>query len=348
MTTEEPFITVIITAYNRKKYIIEAIKSILSCSLSREHYEIIIIINYNDNEINSFSKLNNIKIIVMDGSIGHFYLEALELSRGDVIAFLDDDDIWTNDKLKKIYEVFKNNVNLGYYHNEYAYINEKGEPMNYRRVIEQKKIDTSSSGFLYITKYSRKKSLRNIFRLEADFNMSSICIRKDIFVGRDYQLLDRIYGFIDGVFLFISLLSDYDIIIDNEILTLYRINKDSTTSFNQITKRIMELEKMGSSMIALRDYIENVKNIEIKNILDALNCFIYENLIMIEIFSLSNRRKKVFTNLISLIKIKKSNSNMLKNKIVLMAIASIFSQKLAVNLYGRYKKYIISSSQWHN
>lgn len=340
MENKEIFITVIITSYNRKRYLIDAITSVLSSSLTKKYFEIILVKNYNDNEIDSFCRLNNIKNLKMDGSIGHFYSKAIQCSKGDVISFLDDDDMWIDDKLGKVYEAFKNNNNLGYYHNEYTYINEIGERINYRRVVEKKKHSAMHSASLVIDGNEKKNSLSNLFGMGADFNMSTISIRRAVLGERGYKFLDDIYSFQDGAFFFMSMASDYNILIDSRVLTLYRINNDSVTYFNDGAKRIRELKKMENSMIAVKDYIEKLSNHEYSFLVDAINCFIYENLIMIEIFSLTNRRKKVIIFLIHLITIRKKYTNTLRNKIVAMAIVSIFSQKFSVNLYDRYKKMI--------
>ncbi len=50
---ETPLITVIIVAYKRKEYIIEAIKSALNQTLNKEYYEIIVIKNFIDKNIDT-------------------------------------------------------------------------------------------------------------------------------------------------------------------------------------------------------------------------------------------------------------------------------------------------------
>lgn len=345
MENQGTFITVIITSYNRKKYLIDAVKSVLSTTLERDHFEIILVKNYSDNEIDSFCSLNNIKNLNIEGSIGHFYSKAMDCSKGDIISFLDDDDMWVDDKLRKVYEAFKKNNNLGYYHNEYVYINEMGKRINYRRVVERKRHLLRHSPSLYIDNKKKKNSLLTLFGINADFNMSSISIRKAILGDKGYGLLDYVLSFQDGAFFFMSMASDCDMLIDSRALTLYRINNGSVTHFDDGAKRIRELKKMVNSMIAVKYYIEELGNYEYFFLEDAINCFIYENLIMIEIFSLANRRKKIIEYLIRLITIRKKYTNNLRNKVVLMAIVSIFSQKVSINLYDKLKNIIISENR---
>ena len=54
-------ITVIITAYDRKKFILNAVKSVLNQKMPERNYELIVVKNYNDKTIDSFLDKNGIK-----------------------------------------------------------------------------------------------------------------------------------------------------------------------------------------------------------------------------------------------------------------------------------------------
>ena len=61
-----PFITVIIAAYNRKAFLKEAIASALDQTLPRSKYEIVVIKNFRDKDIDSYPPGGN--LIVMPGN----------------------------------------------------------------------------------------------------------------------------------------------------------------------------------------------------------------------------------------------------------------------------------------
>ncbi|WP_290705506.1 glycosyltransferase, partial [Ferroplasma sp. Type II] len=60
---DNPYISVIIVAYNRKNYIKQAIESVLNQTLNQNLYEIIVVKNFEDMEIDDFINKNNIKNI---------------------------------------------------------------------------------------------------------------------------------------------------------------------------------------------------------------------------------------------------------------------------------------------
>ena len=97
-------ISVVIPTYNRANTIIKAIESVQSQSYSVD--EIIIVDDSSTDDTES--RLRNVK----DDKIRYFFLETnsgaagarnygVSQARNDMIAFLDSDDVWHPDKIKK-------------------------------------------------------------------------------------------------------------------------------------------------------------------------------------------------------------------------------------------------------
>ncbi|MGC9126572.1 MAG: glycosyltransferase, partial [Thermoplasmata archaeon] len=59
----KPYISVIITAHNRKEFLKEAIQSALNQTLERSNYEILVIKNFKDEEIDRIIEQNGIRNI---------------------------------------------------------------------------------------------------------------------------------------------------------------------------------------------------------------------------------------------------------------------------------------------
>ncbi len=123
-----PFISVVITVYNRREFLLNAIESAVNQTLDKKFYEIIVIKNFRDNTIDNYIVKNNvIGVISHNKSFGEKFVEALNIASGDVISFLDDDDLFANNKLEVVYNKFKDHSNLCYYHNDHIQVNEKYE-----------------------------------------------------------------------------------------------------------------------------------------------------------------------------------------------------------------------------
>jgi len=122
MMENNPYISVIITAYNRKEFLLDAFNSALNQTLDRSKYEIIVTKNFRDSKIDSYIKKNGGKLVFFDKpGIGPRIADALKYANGEVICFLEDDDLFTNEKLEYIYNAFLENKNLIYVNNARIY-----------------------------------------------------------------------------------------------------------------------------------------------------------------------------------------------------------------------------------
>ena len=194
---ETPYISVIVTAYNRKDFLLNALKSVVNQTLDKKYYEIIVIKNYTDDMVDNFINKNNVKNIVMDGTIGEFLYAGVNGSNGEILVFLDDDDLFTEDKLVVVFNKFKANNNLCYYHNGHITVND-----------EYKQLDTNVDN--------------NIV-----FNISSISIKRNIL---NIDNLKEIKGNTDD-FMYLSAIESDKIIINGKEKLTYYMRHNSASYF---------------------------------------------------------------------------------------------------------------------
>ena len=187
-----PKVSVIIPSYNRFEFLLEAIESVKIQKYP--NFEIIVI---NDgstqNEYYKYSFPEYVKIINLQqnqkelhgfgpGSIRNF---GTNEATGDYLAFLDDDDIWLENKLnKQISEMLKNDFLLssteGYYGE--GRFNPKKKYLLYN---QEKYMDDYK--YLYRkTNFIKKNSLPNIWNSEFTniwncFVTSSVIVEKNLF-----------------------------------------------------------------------------------------------------------------------------------------------------------------------
>jgi glycosyltransferase involved in cell wall biosynthesis len=116
LTAKKSLISIIIPTYNRPELLRKAIKSVLNQTY--KNYEIIIVddssLKDNEKVINNYNK-KNIKYIKNKSRKGGAYSRNIGIkeAKGELIAFLDDDDEWMPEKLEKQQKVFeKSNYGL--------------------------------------------------------------------------------------------------------------------------------------------------------------------------------------------------------------------------------------------
>lgn len=117
----DDLVSVIMPAYNSEKYIGEAIESVLNQSY--KNWELIIVNDASsdntENIIKAYAAKNN-KIVLISLSenkgVSNARNVAISSAKGRYMAFLDSDDIWTNDKLARQISYMQENDYCFTYH----------------------------------------------------------------------------------------------------------------------------------------------------------------------------------------------------------------------------------------
>lgn len=127
-------VSIITPLYNSEKYISETIESVLKQSY--ENWEMLIVddcsIDLGPKIVQEYSlKDNRIKYIKMNKNSGAAVCrnKAIELAKGEFIAFLDSDDLWLEKKLENQIK-FMNSNNYSISFHEYEEIDEMSKKLN--------------------------------------------------------------------------------------------------------------------------------------------------------------------------------------------------------------------------
>jgi len=276
----ENCISVIITAHNRKEYLLDALKSVINQTLSKDKYEIIVVKNFNDDIIDKFIEENKIKSILSDKiSLSGKILDGLKICKYNIISFLDDDDMFFNNKLENVNKIFDDNI--VYYHNSKESIDDNNKKLN----------------FSYDS---------------PDFNMSSISIKKDI-INED--ILKKAKNSIDTLMYLFALNSGKKIYLDKNILTYYRIHNSITHNFDSLDSYInFNIKSYNNVINSYKMFYGAFDNKEIKNIILHKIMFTY---FMLRIF---NNEKLKLKNYIDFIKTKSYNDKKYEYNIMIASI----------------------------
>ena len=124
-----PIVSVIIRTYNRALLLQKAILSVLDQTF--QDFEIIVVNNYStDNTIEVVESFNDERIRIINirnnGIIAKSQNRGLKESRGNYIAFLDDDDLWCPEKLELQVEYLRKHPEYNIVYSNAWIIDEKG------------------------------------------------------------------------------------------------------------------------------------------------------------------------------------------------------------------------------
>jgi glycosyltransferase involved in cell wall biosynthesis len=122
-----PLVSVIIVTYNRSEYLCQSIDSALAQTYP--HLEILVIDNGSTDQTENILKAYQDRIIYFKQSkqnLPQGRNQGLRLAKGKYIAFLDDDDLWTKQKIQKEVEYLEQHSDAGFVFSGAHYIDAEG------------------------------------------------------------------------------------------------------------------------------------------------------------------------------------------------------------------------------
>jgi len=227
-----PKVSVILTSYNKEKYIGKAIESVLGQTL--EDFELII--------VDDGSKDDSIDVIEAykkkDCRIKTFYLEenegipsahnmAISMASGEYLAMIDCDDFWEKTKLEKQIDFLKENQQYGACFSWIKVVDENENELLSEQ-CENRDIMWNSEN------HTQGEWLRLLFTNGCVLGNPSMVVRKNIIS----QIASYSYGLkqIQDYELFIRILKKCNVYIIKEKLVNYRwfIESEKNTSYNNV------------------------------------------------------------------------------------------------------------------
>lgn len=221
--TGTPEVTVIITAHSRREFLKGAVESVLKQTLDRNAYEIIVIKNFVDHDLDLFLDQSGVRVLDCNVRLGMALSLGIQLARGEVVSFLDDDDYFLPEKLSLVRAAFTENPRLGYFHNSFAVI--RGSSISVPQITTHK----SGSKLLTFDPILLPDPPQLLRAPSLGFNLSSVSIRRE-WVKALLPKLEEIEAAPDGFFILSALGLGIPAVIHPQVLTLYRFHA-STSHF---------------------------------------------------------------------------------------------------------------------
>ena len=325
-------VSVIVTAYNRKNFIYQAIDSLLKQKIDPSLFEIITVSNF-ALDIKDISGKFQVSSIVIEGTIGEFLYAGIKRARYGIVAFLDDDDLFEPEKIKIIIDTFSREKDLCYYHNNQKYVDANLHSLNYVRLVESRSRFSMVEDVVF-GEESNLDPIRDALAAGGDFNLSSITIRKES--AKDYlSTMRSIKSNPDGFFFWMTLIFKGKLLIDHRKLTVYRLHALNISGQKDFEKKTMELKRQIYTYNLLLDFINNHHPLdEIDTYLGEWIClYRYEYELMLYVFG-NFPRRLMLDRIRRILSLDKEFTNTLKYRILLFGTVGVISTKLSCRLYS--------------
>lgn len=123
-----PYITVIIPSHS-SKFLKQAVDSALNQDdIDKTEFEIIVVKDYEDKYIETYLNNHLVKYFtIKESDVGSKIKIGFEESKGEILSFLEDDDEFTEKKLRSVREAFLKNSKLTFFRNSAILIDVDGK-----------------------------------------------------------------------------------------------------------------------------------------------------------------------------------------------------------------------------
>lgn len=125
-----PYVSVIVTAHDRRAFLRGAVESVLSQTLPAKEYEILVVKFVRDPELDSWLEAQKPRVRTITDEtlprLGQKLARGIELARGEVVCFLEDDDRFVPEKLEVLVDRFRQDSSLVYFRNRNRCIDASG------------------------------------------------------------------------------------------------------------------------------------------------------------------------------------------------------------------------------
>lgn len=223
--------SIIVLAYKRTSFIMDAVKSVSSNGLIESKLEVIVAKSFIDTEIENALIGLNCKVIHFDSHIiGRRFLEAMKVATGEIIFLLDDDDIFLQNKIQCHLEFYEKYPEVNYIENGFIPIDVTGQQLTTSIRKRARSIRASENDVLILSgPYNPFDIVYANIGLGMGFNSSRVSFRrKAILPYIDY--LANIEINLDTGLFFVAFYFLDKIIDDKRELTGYRIHSSNISS----------------------------------------------------------------------------------------------------------------------
>lgn len=223
-----PEITVMVVAHNRRDFVAEALGSVVAQDLDPDLFEVVFCTNVPRESLGSEVLRGRVaRLDLPEGSWGEWIRAALPQCHGDILCFLDDDDLFEPGKLSSVRSAFRQYPSIGYYHNRIRRFTHGSLRSDVRFGGPRPGPEGPDCGLVEDRRKSRAL-INRLFWKAAGFNASAIAVRRDLLESLGSLFPQLEVGHPLALF-YAGAISHRDLYFDPAALTRYRIHSTNSS-----------------------------------------------------------------------------------------------------------------------
>jgi glycosyltransferase involved in cell wall biosynthesis len=217
-------LSVVITAFNRKEFWADAVSSVLPQVKGRDDIEVIVLKNFDGEEVDRRLEGQGVRIgFESSPNVGLTLRRAFDLSHGEYVAFLDDDDLFLPSKIARFEHVLRRVPGLGYYHNQYELSIQSRDGLGAWERLTSNRVrrPSSKADVVSFANMNDQQIVQFLTARNREQNLSSTIVSRDV-GARIRPWLESLPVMSDTTMLAAGLLSGKSLVFDQAVETVVR------------------------------------------------------------------------------------------------------------------------------
>lgn len=335
-------ISVIVPAYNRSQFVSQAVDSVATQKKIGDELEILVVTNLD--LPSDFFRTPGTTLRILRSEDRHFggmISGAIEASSGEVVAFLDDDDLWYEDKLIRVREAFSAHPDLALYHNRSRPIDVAGSPLLQSLDAPGRRGRLRSESSVLDPKRASFSQIRHAVLGGMDTNHSSMVVRRAVLTD-NLPILRQIQKSADSFMFYSALASGGPLLEDPTILTGYRVHGQSSMLHDlrqgpEAPKFYSDVGRLNSIYHSDHLLLRQLRGGRLPpNVRKALGCQLAEDQIHIDFFSSERRKPILAQHVVSYFRAASVSDMPYSVLLTGYGLANLVSHRLTESLYANW------------
>ncbi|MGA8303014.1 MAG: glycosyltransferase family 2 protein [Thermoplasmata archaeon] len=226
-----PEVAIVVGAYSRGTYLLDAVRSVLDQTLPRDRWELLVVKNFRDETIDAALARDGVTTRWDETPrVGTWLLQAIRATRAPIVTLLDDDDLYLPGRLARIVETFRSHPEVGFYRNRVEIVDENGGPVPVAKWAPRGTDPYFDASGPVLLRPGEKSDVVDLLyrRTRVSFNSSTMAFRRELLDGRlgEHFAASRLP---DSSLLLSAVLSPYGIYLDDQRETRHRLHSQNVT-----------------------------------------------------------------------------------------------------------------------
>ena len=320
MPNKVPMVSIIIAAHNRPEYLIEALESLKRQTAAIEDFEVIVVKDY---ELD-LSKINSSMMAITfidtsDNELVSKHIAGIKASKGDFIALMDDDDLFSPIKIERILSLSQ------YMGKRSLYINAK---QFFTNSLDTLSILSNTSITSFEMFEPAQFHSRRLIQHDPWYNLSSMTIGRDLALEGS-EIIRDFKREIDPLWYIIALERADKIVYDRSRLTLYRRHLGGVSRSGNKNKTCIYAKQAIESYDKMENIFRN------KVALDTVIAMRAEWYIKATSLGCKFRECNFLNTFLSLLKSLRYHSIKDVSKLLLLLLLSRVNVRISSNIYPK-------------